>query len=199
MDDPDPLAQAVVGDVAGGDRERLTRQVHRIDLGMGEGEGCQNGQAAGAGAQVECRCRRSIGIVDPRRQLFVQQFGDEGTRHDDALVDIETVVAQPGFMGQVGGRQAIFDAALVDVEQGVAFAVRQTGVEEGFEPVERQVQGVQHQIGGFVPGVVGAVAEEQAGLVEAADREAQPVANGDEFAAGSRVAHVRSSFSRMRV
>ena len=37
----------------------------------------------------------------------------------------------------------------------------EAGVEEGLEPVERQVQRVQDQVGRLVVGVVGAVAEEQ--------------------------------------
>ena len=90
-------------------------------LKASEWEGGQEGEAAGAGAQVEGRVDGPR-VFDPRRQLFEQQFGDEGARHDDAVVNVKTVFAEPGFVGQVGGRQALFAAAAVDVEQGVAFA-----------------------------------------------------------------------------
>jgi len=63
-------------------------------------------------------------------------------------------------VGQVGGRQAFVAAAVVELDQRFALVRQQARVEEGFEPVERQVQRVQRQVHGFVPGVVAAVAEE---------------------------------------
>ena len=58
------------------------------------------------------------------------------------------------------------------------------------------MQGVQDQPGRLVAGVVGAVAEEQPGLVEAADRPAQPVAHGQQLvgrATGQASAGARSA------
>ena len=61
---------------------------------------------------------------------------------------------------------------------------QQTGVEEGFEAIERQVQGMQEKVGGFVPRIVGTMAEKEAGLIETADGKAHQVAQGGEFALG---------------
>lgn len=83
-------------------------------------------------------------------------------------------------MGEVGGRQAFAHPALDHRLHLLGLAVRQAGIEEGFEPVERQVQGMQDQIGRLVEGIVGAMAEKQFGLVEARHGEAQPVAHGDQ-------------------
>ena len=52
------------------------------------------------------------GSVDPRRELLGNQLGDERARHDHALVDVEAVAAQPGLVGDVGGRHALVGAAL---------------------------------------------------------------------------------------
>ena len=64
------------------------------------------------------------------------------------------------------------------------FLRQQAGVEIGFEDVQRQVERVQDQIGGFVVGVVAAVAEKQPGFVETADGKAQKVAHGIEAGGG---------------
>ena len=58
------------------------------------------------------------------------------------------------------------------------------------------MQGVQDQVGGFVEGVVGAVAKKQLGFVEARHRKAQPVAQGDQGFRIVETNHV-SSFSRV--
>ena len=110
----------------------------------------------------------------------MQQFGDEGARHDHALVDIETMFAQPGLVGEIGGGQAFAHPAFDHRLHLFRFVMCKAGVEEGIEPVERQMQGVQDQIRRLIEGVVRAVAEKQLRLVEARHREAQPVAHGDE-------------------
>jgi hypothetical protein len=127
----------------------------------------------------------ALGIVDPGREAVFQQLGEVGARHDDALIDVETVGAEPGFLHQVGGGQAMHHALLQVGQQRQAFVFGQMGVEPGFERVAWQVQRGEHQPDGFVPGVVGAVAVEKSGLVEAADRPAQPVAEGDQFIGGA--------------
>ena len=68
--------------------------------------------------------RHFFRVLDPRRQLFAQQFGDEGARHDHALVDIEAVLAEPGLVGQIGGGHALLDAALDHRLHRFGFAVR---------------------------------------------------------------------------
>jgi photosystem II stability/assembly factor-like uncharacterized protein len=70
---------------------------------------------------------------------------------------------------------------LDDAQYGRALVAGQAGVEKRLEPIERQVQAVQQQINRFVPGVVGAVSEEQSAFAEAADGKAQEVAHGAQF------------------
>jgi photosystem II stability/assembly factor-like uncharacterized protein len=75
-----------------------------------------------------------------------------------------------------------------------ALVAGQACVEKRLEPVERQVQAVQQQIDRFVPGVVGAVTEEQSAFVEAADGKAQQVAQGrSSLAACSNMAGSKAS------
>ena len=137
--------------------------------------GHQDGEAAGARAHVESRCD-GFGVHYPRRHALHQKLGEIGSWHDHALVDAEAEIPQPCFAGQVGGRQATGDALIEDIGQGQSFRWRQAGVEKGFEAVEGQMQRVQDEVDGLVVGVVGAMAEKQAGIVETADGPAQPVA-----------------------
>ena len=64
--------------------------------------------------------------------MLLDQFGNERARHDHALVDIETKAAQPGFVGDVGGRHALVRALFDHMQHGVDFSARQTGVEKRF-------------------------------------------------------------------
>jgi len=146
---------------------------------MRKGMRQEDGQAAGAGADVD-RGMDGLGIVHPGRQLFAQQFRNERSRHDHALVHVEAEIAEPGLVRQVGCRHALFYAAFDDGLELIGLAMRQAGVQERLQPVERQMQGMQDEVSRLVEGIVAAVAEEQPGLVEARHREAQPVAQGDE-------------------
>ena len=82
-----------------------------------------------------------------------------------ALVDVEAEIAEPGLVREIRGRDALVDAA---VDQAAAAASRSAcvsvRVEEGLEPVERQMQRVQDQIRRLVVGIGRAVAETQARL-----------------------------------
>ena len=194
LDESNARRQVVVFNVVPGHREGVRRNIDGVDPGGGEGVRRDDGQACRAGAQVE-NGADCLGIVDPWRQLLAQQLGNEGTRHDHPLIDVETVLAEPGFVGQVGDRQAFADAAFDDPQEAGALVAGEPRVEEGLESIERQVQGVQQQIRGFVPGVVGTVTEEQLRLVEAADGKAQQVAQCREF--GLRlVKHWRAAIAR---
>jgi hypothetical protein len=77
---------------------------------------------------------------------------------------------------------------------------QQAGVQERVQPVQGQMQGMQDQVSRLVVGVRRAMAEEQAGLVEAGHGEAQPVAlaeveddvdvTGDDVAGAGAAVHV---------
>jgi hypothetical protein len=122
--------------------------------------------------------RRPPGF-DPGREAVFEQFGEVGARHDHARIDMEAELAEPGFVQQVGRRQAMDHALLQAFQQRVALAAGKAGIEERLQRIARQVQGGEQDPDRLVPGIVGAVAEMQAGLVEAADGPAQPVAQGD--------------------
>ena len=79
-------------------------------------------------------------------------------------------------MREIGGRHALVDASLEELRDLRALGLREPRVEKRLEPVERQVQRVQQQVGRLVVGVVGAVTEGELRLAEARDGEAQPVA-----------------------
>ena len=104
--------------------------------------------------------------------------------NDDPLIDVEAVVAEPGLMRDVGRGNAFADAPADDFKHISALAAGQAGVHERFESVDWQVQGMQEEVGRFVPGVVAAVAEKQAGFAKAADRKAHHVAQGGKFVLG---------------
>ena len=174
----------VIGDVAPGYRQGVGGDVNCIDGGIGKGMGHQNRQAARAGAQVE-RCADGLRIFDPRGETAFEQFGEVGTRHDDALIDKEPEWPEPGFLHQIGGGQALYHALPKVVQQGQAFGLGQVRVEPWLQGVPRQVQTGEDQPDGLVPGVVRTVTVTQPGFIEAADGPAQPVADGDQFVGGA--------------
>jgi hypothetical protein len=108
---------------------------------------------------------------------------------------MEAELAEPGLVQQVGRRQAMDYALLQAFQHQVALAGRQAGIEEGLKGIARQVQRGEQDPDRFVPGIVGTVAEVQAGFVEAADSPAQPIAQGDQFV-GRAVDHGVSSLSK---
>ena len=175
FDQGDAVLQFIRVDVALGDGQRVGGNVHRIDAGVGEGVGHHDGQATRAGAQFQDVFHR-FRFRHPWRKVFRDQLGDEGAGHDHALVDIEIVGAQPAFLGDVGGRHAVDAAAVDDRHDAGDFRRQQLGVEERFELVERQLQGVQDQIGRFVERFGAAVAEKQLGGIETGNGVAQQVA-----------------------
>ncbi len=191
--------EPIVGDIAPGHLEGVRRDVAGIDRGLRERQCRENGEAAGARAQVEDRADRSrpgAQVPFPFRcvQLPAQQLAEIGAGHDDALVDIEGVGADPGLVGEVGRRLAGGDAPLEDVAHLAALGGDQAGVEPGVELIDGQVQRVQDQVGGLIERIAGAVPVAEAGGVEARHGVAQPIAHGDELVLYSiRVGHLCSA------
>ena len=72
----------------------------------------------------------------------------------------------PGLVRQIGGGLARGDARFDDLLQGLALGRQQAGVEPGIELIDRQVQGMQNEIGGFVERIAGAVAINETGRAE---------------------------------
>jgi hypothetical protein len=169
LEETDARAELVLVDVDARHRECVAGDVAGIDADLGVGHRGDHRQAAVAGAQVEHALRA---IRQPRIQrafaLAVgEQFGDEGARHDHALVDVEGHVLQPGFFRQVGGGLAGGDA-FVHQRDGPGFVFGGELVLRTFlQRVQRQAERGEHQPGRLVEGVGGAVAKRNARLFEA--------------------------------
>jgi len=101
-----------------------------------------------------------------------------GTRNQHALIDDERQTAEPGLPEQIGGRYALLDAPLQQILQVRTLIVLEAAVEVAVGHFPGQVQRTQHQLARLVPGVVGAVPEEQLFGLETADGPANVVAQG---------------------
>ncbi len=84
-------------------------------------------------------------------------------------------------MGEVGGGDVFDCAAFQHCQYFLFLALQQLGVEVRLQRVQRQVEGVQNQVGDFIVRVVRAMPEKQTGIVETADGETQDVADGGQF------------------
>ena len=105
-----------------------------------------------------------------------QEFADEATRHDDALVDIERHALDVGAVEKIGRGLSRGHARFDQRVEAFALAPQELGVEKRIERVDRKVQAFEDEIGGFVERGRRAVAESEARGAEAADGVAQPVA-----------------------
>ncbi len=179
----DAAVQAVVVHVALRYHQRVRRQVHGIERRVRPLQRGQDRQAAGAGAQLQ-HIGRAVLVRQPRGQSLFQQLADEAARHDHAFVHVEAHAVHVGFVREVGGGHAVDGAALDHLQHGGHLLGQQARVEERLQRVERQVQRVQDQVGGFVVGVLAAVAEDQAGGGEARHGIAQQVAHRGERMGG---------------
>src|SRR5690606_15123524 len=96
----------------------MFRQVHRIDLGVGESQCGQYGQATGTGAQVK-HIVYVFRICDPGVQRVDQQFRDWRPRHDDTREHEKTVRLHPGFSSKVGGWNTLAKMSIELVEVAI--------------------------------------------------------------------------------
>ena len=179
-DQVDAIGKAVVAHVALRDRQRVRRQVRGVDVGVGIGVRQQDREATRAGAKVE-RALYSRRIVDVRRNAVRQQLRNVRARNDDAIVDVEAESAEPRFARQVRGGDTQVDAAREQACDLHAFRRGEARVEKRLQPVERQVERMQQQVGGLVVGVRRAVTEHEPGFAEPRHRPAQPVPQCFEF------------------
>ena len=117
-------------------------------------------------------------LADKSGKFIVDQFTNRRTRHQHAFIDVKFMATEPGFVGQVGHRNALVDAANHALNNTVFFAGGQTRGAHVFRDIQRQVERRQHQLHGFIPRVVSAVAVPDIRRAEAAHRPAQHVLNG---------------------
>jgi hypothetical protein len=120
-------------------------------------------------------------MLYPWGEAVAEQLVNKRARYDDAFVNIKIEIALPCLMGKVGGGD-VFDCAAFQYCQHFFFlALQQLSIEVGLQRVQRQVEGMQDEVGGFVVRVVRAMPEKQTGIVETADGETQDVADGGQF------------------
>jgi hypothetical protein len=100
---------------------------------------------------------------------ITQKLGDEGARHDDALVDVEAVRAEPGLVDQVGGGLAGAHARIEERLCGLHLGRGERIVEVCLEVDRRQAQGMQDEPRGLVERVGGPVTVRKARRVERVD------------------------------
>ncbi|MGY3440314.1 hypothetical protein ACVW17_000315 [Bradyrhizobium sp. USDA 4473] len=147
----------------------------------------QDRKAAGAGAEVEHAVDVG-GIADQRgavlvaAEMRVQQFADEGARHDGALVDIERQAPHIDLVDEIGGRLPRCDPPLDQVENLLAFSEGDARGGKILELVGMQMQRLADQERGFGDRIGGAVREYELGGVEAAHRVAQEIEQGMKLA-----------------
>jgi len=117
---------------------------------------------------VQVQRTADIAAGQPRLEAALDQFSDRRARHQGALVALEAQTGEPGLTGQVGGRDAFVDATLEQFQHTHLLFLQQTRLAVGRAQIVRQVQAVQHQLGGLIQRVVVAVPEGQPGFVETA-------------------------------
>ena len=179
----DTLLQAVIFHVHGRHFQSVQADVHRVNLRRRIMRRHLDGQAAAAGAQIQ-RAVHQLGIFDPRRQRLAQKFVNKRTRHNHALIDIKIEIALPRVLRDIGNRHALFDAFAQFAQQFGFFIGQQRRVQIRFQHIQRQMQRVQDQIGGFVVGVVAAVSEHQPSLLKTAHGKTQEIAQRVQAAFG---------------
>lgn len=88
--------------------------------------------------------------------VFRQQLGDIGTRHDDALVALESIWAEPSLASEISSRYTQADAPLKQLvyvcrSRGADLLIRKIAVRGKPERMQRQVYGFVARIGGAMP------------------------------------------------
>jgi hypothetical protein len=181
-------------DVLSGDGERGARDIRCINCRAGEGQREKDREAARPCAQVE-HSLYFLGSRDPGPEPLAQQLGDKGARHDDALVHVEAVIAEPGFVDQVGeGLSRVH--ALIDQPLGLAlFLNGQLAICRSREFLVRNPQHMCEHPCRLVAGVVRAVSEVQGCAPQLPPGGCQPVAQS---AIAGALQDARSRASRRR-
>ena len=162
-------------DVVLGHGQRVGGDIYRVHFRFREGVRAGNRDAAAAGTHIQNVLRL---MADQAFKVVVDQLANRRARHQHAFIDIELVAAEPGFVGQVGDRNALVHAADHALNDAVFFAGSQARGAHVFRNVQRQVERRQHQLYGFIPRIIGTVTVPDIGGAEAANRPAQHVLYG---------------------
>lgn len=164
---PNPRPKVIVPHVTSPDLERSGRNIRSINPCVSKGLCKQNRKARGACAEIE-HVTYLCGIRDPWPQVLPQKLRNIRARHDHALIDVETIIAQPRLMGEISGgfssAHALFDQCLYTHH----FSRCEDTGQVGCGIVRRQVKRVKNEPCCFVPRVCRAVPEADACRFQAA-------------------------------
>ena len=166
----DALVQAVALHIDFGHFKRLSTDVRRLHHHIRVNQRGQHRQTAVTGAQVEHPVGR---FAEPVVQAALDQhLSNQRARHDGALIDIKRHALQPRLMRQVGSWLAGGDTRLDECRycgllggRDQPFRRRNLSLVIGLQRrIQRQAELPQHQPGGFVKGILGAMAKDDASL-----------------------------------
>ncbi|RMO56848.1 hypothetical protein ALQ29_05593 [Pseudomonas marginalis pv. marginalis] len=169
------LVDAMALDVLVGHFQGFEGQVPQHHFGVLELIGASDADAPGARAQVEDACRR---LGQPGLKAVFDQLADRRTRDQHALINDKRHAAEPGLFQQVSGGHALMDAAMQQTLNVGNLFFFQVAIQIAVGNFPRQVQGAEHQLPGFVPGIVGTMPEKQLFPMETADSPSDVVAQG---------------------
>src|SRR5437868_2845558 len=93
--------------------------------------------------------------------MRIQEFADEGARHDGALVDIERQPAHIDLVDEIGGRLSRRNASLDQVEDFLRLRRGDARMGKLLELVGMQMQRLGYQERGFGNGIGGAMGEDE--------------------------------------
>ena len=131
--------------------ERLGREINRVHLGRGKMLREQDGEAARAGADVG-DARNLCRVGQPGVELLRDDLEEIAARDEHALVDIESLVAEPGFPREVGRGRAVHDAATEDIRELPPLGRAELARQHLGSAVERQVERAQDEVERLVVG-----------------------------------------------
>ena len=131
-------------------------------MSVREGLGRENREAPAARAHIEHRAD-GFRILNPRSELILEEFRNEGARNQHVFIAVEAVLHEPGFVKQIGHRDVFCHAALDQIRDLDDFVRGQPGIPERLEFFERQMQCPQHEECRFLPRIVGTVTERNFG------------------------------------
>ena len=146
-----PRFQPVIPDVFRRERGRLRREFNSVYNGIREGMRGEDRETAAARAEIE-HAGDALGIVDQSlrpagaiEQRREQEIRNVGARHNGAGVRAEGKAVEIGSTGEIGRRNALFDAQRQPFAQHRLLAQREPGVGESVEVVDREIEAFEDE------------------------------------------------------
>jgi len=140
--------------------ERLRRDVDGIYPRPGQHAGACDRDAARTRTYIEHPPHSPR--VDPRHEAPLDQLGNGRARNENAAIDLDARTREPGDAGEIGGRNALADAACEEPLHALHTGAAYTAPIERATPRVWQPESVQYQRCGLIACIVGAVTEEHA-------------------------------------